>query len=133
MEYESKQKRTRYNPEIIKTEVGQDLYNKWRTVKRNVPENGLFNDFENFYNWSIQNGYKKGTTLIRCDKEKPFEPGNCVFVQIGEKDVTYYPSDYVQIYRWNKTVNRLRKVAGLQLFPEMPEGDIDARFDCCEE
>ena len=133
MENETKIKRTRYDPEIIKTKEGQDLYNKWRTVKRNVPENGTFADFENFYNWAVRNGHQMGTTLIRYSKEKPFEPGNCVFVQTGEKDDTYYPSDYIRIYQWNRTVNRLRKAVGLPLFPEEPEGDIDARFDCCDE
>ena len=35
------------------------------------------NDFSSFYNWSIENGYKKGLTIDRIDVNRNYEPKNC--------------------------------------------------------
>lgn len=35
------------------------------------------NDFESFYRWSIDNGYKENLTIDRLDGNKNYEPSNC--------------------------------------------------------
>lgn len=35
------------------------------------------NNFLNFYNWSIKNGYKENLTIDRIDNNKNYEPNNC--------------------------------------------------------
>jgi hypothetical protein len=35
------------------------------------------NDFMNFYNWAISNGYKQGLTIDREDVNGNYEPNNC--------------------------------------------------------
>lgn len=35
------------------------------------------NDFESFYNWSIENGYNDYLTIDRIDNNKDYEPSNC--------------------------------------------------------
>lgn len=35
------------------------------------------NDFMNFYNWSMKNGYKENLTIDRIDNDKGYSPSNC--------------------------------------------------------
>lgn len=41
-------------------------------------------DFEIFYRWSIENGYKKGLTIDRINNSSNYEPNNCRWVTIKE-------------------------------------------------
>lgn len=79
----------------------KQLYSKWKNMKDrcfnvNNKEYNCYgqrgitvcdewkNSFENFYQWSIENGYKTNLTIDRIDNDKSYSPDNCRFVTLSE-------------------------------------------------
>lgn len=40
--------------------------------------------FHNFYNWSMQSGYKEGLTIDRIDVNNDYKPDNCRWITLSE-------------------------------------------------
>jgi hypothetical protein len=65
--------------------IKQRCYNQNNKKYKNYGERGIvicddwLNDFTNFYNWAMDNGYQEdsGLTLDRIDVNGNYEPGNC--------------------------------------------------------
>ena len=43
-------------------------------------------DFQNFYNWSIENGYKEGLSIDRINVNGNYEPSNCRWIECREQN-----------------------------------------------
>ncbi len=43
------------------------------------------NDFVNFYNWAIQNGYEEGLTIERINNDENYSPNNCTWIPKSEQ------------------------------------------------
>ena len=81
------------------------------------------NNFKNFYEWALKNGYKEGLSIDRIDSDKNYEPLNCRWVTLKEqgrnkknvklilyKGKEYYISDLAEMFNINRSTlyNRLK-------------------------
>lgn len=81
--------------------VGTRMYNSWRAMKARCsnPNNNRYyaygargisyteewEDFKNFKEWALQNGYKDNLTLDRIDCDGNYEPSNCRWITLAEQ------------------------------------------------
>jgi hypothetical protein len=89
------------------------LYRKWsgmitRTTNkkersyRNYGHRGIVvcdewrNDFLTFYNWAINNGWKKGLTIDRIDVNGNYEPNNCQWLTMKENTMKDRYSEFIK-------------------------------------
>lgn len=98
--------------------VKEELLEKWRYICKTYDKPAWYTRAA-FIDWCVMSGYEPGMTLSRKDTTLPHSPENCYWVpeDIGlERSVS--AEDLDAIKSWNHTVNRIRKAAGLPLFPE---------------
>lgn len=108
---------------------GTRLYNIWDSMKqrcynvnstayKDYGERGIAvcsewrNDFQTFYDWSIENGYNDTLTIDRVDVNGNYEPSNCRWVDIitqnnNRRNNVYltYNGKTQTIKEWSKELN----------------------------
>lgn len=110
--------------------TGSRLHRIWFNIKKrcrnkNYPEynsyggrgidicDDWFDDFESFYQWSMNNGYKDDLTIDRIDNDKGYSPDNCRWTTPAEQSINKRNNIYVE-YHGKKTVcTRLSKTLGI--------------------
>lgn len=91
------------------------LYNIWKGMKqrcyntsnleniKNYKERNISvcdewrDDFVNFYNWALENGYKDNLTIDRIDVNGNYEPNNCRWSDIKEQSRNKRNTIYIKI------------------------------------
>lgn len=108
-----------YNPDVIAFKYygakGVTICDEW------------LNDFEQFYFWSLENGYQENLTIDRIDVNGNYEPSNCRWVTSKKQANNRTSNIYVDCYgekltaaeaasKYNINVTRLRREAKKQNF-----------------
>jgi len=73
------------------------------------------NNFISFYNWAINNGYKKGLTIDRIDVNGNYEPNNCRWITIQEQQKNKRNTVYI---KYNRQIHTLEEWAKITKIPQ---------------
>jgi len=101
--------------------TNSDLYKVWQAMKgrterqsdkayKNYGGRGIFvcdewkNDFQSFYNWATQNGYKKGLTIDRINNNDGYSPDNCRWTTSKEQNNNRRDNKYLKYDNKTMTV-----------------------------
>jgi hypothetical protein len=72
------------------------------------------NSFENFYTWSLSNGYQDGLTLERIDNNKGYSPSNCKWISQTEQLLNRRTTLYATIKGETKTLKEWSETSGIK-------------------
>lgn len=93
--------------------IKHPLYRKWQDMKKrcynpnvdrykNYGARGISvcdewkQDFKEFYDWSINNGYTEGLTIDRIDNDLNYTPSNCRYITMTEQGFNKKNTFYVE-------------------------------------
>lgn len=108
-----------------------NLYKIWSGMKArcfnknclNYPHYGLrgikvcdewSKDFMSFYNWAVENGYKKGLSIDRIDVNGNYEPANCRWATAKEQSNNQTKTIRINYKGEEKTISDLCYVFGIK-------------------
>ena len=100
------------------TRIKSRCYNKNNPRYKDYGGRGIticdewLNDFMNFYNWAMTNGYKENLTIDRIDVNGNYEPNNCRWVtpkiQSNNKRnniIVKYNNEKMTLKQWSELLN----------------------------
>ena len=104
-----------YDPVLKETPEWKSLYSRYKNNTQNIYRDA-FRTFQEFYDWSMANGFVIGAKISRVDYQKPFTKDNLRWE--APHDKTHAPEYDAEkrraIEKWNETVNRIRKHYGME-------------------
>ena len=71
------------------------------------------NDFMNFYNWAMSNGYKDNLTIDRIDVNGNYEPNNCRFITMAEQCNNRRSNRFVDYQNKKYTISQIHNITKL--------------------
>ena len=109
--------------------VGTPVYNAWLHMRqrcnnqacpeyRNYGARGIsvcpeWDDFSAFYDWSMQNGYRKGLTIDRIDNDGNYSPDNCRWATMLTQENNKRNNHFVTYRGQRMTVSQCARAAGV--------------------
>lgn len=114
--YALKSKQERFKKHGLRN---HDLYKTWLNIKARCynPKNNHYkyygergikmcdewkDNFENFFNWAINNGWQRMLSIERIDNEKWYEPSNCKWIKMCAQSKNRRTNHYLVDEKGNK-------------------------------
>lgn len=107
------------------------IYNIWRSMRQrcknpncknyhNYGGRGIsvcedWNNFQNFYNWSLLNGYKENLTIDRIDVNGNYCPDNCRWVSYKVQENNRSNNRHIEIDGVTHTLGEWSDIAGVRI------------------
>lgn len=71
-------------------------------------------NFENFYAWAVQNGYKEGLTIERIDVNGNYEPSNCKWIPQRQQYYNQRRTKFIHLIGREISLPELRDILGIK-------------------
>lgn len=96
------------------------LMDKYRKTLGPQERTGIWETFEGFYSWAMDNDYQLGDMIFKKKRSLPYSPDNCGFCHVKREPAAELGGkNYMERVRaWNRAVNPLRIAAGLEPFAD---------------
>ena len=107
----------------------QRCYNKKAPKYKDYGARGIrvcqewLNDFQAFYNWAMDNGYKENLTIDRIDVDKGYSPGNCHWADVIEQNNNKTNCIYIEYDNKSYTIAQWSRILNIS------EGALRKRYD----
>ena len=95
----------------IWSKMKERCYNTTRKAYKNYGGKGVHvcdewrNDFQKFYDWAINNGYKENLTIDRINSNGNYDPVNCRWVTLSENVRLKYKFDFITVGDLSLTIH----------------------------
>lgn len=137
-------KKMLYKYSIKHKKMDTKLYRVWQNMKRRcyTPSSNSYksygarsiivckewrDDFLNFYNWAVANGYKENLTIDRINVNGNYEPNNCRWATMEEQAnnkrnnvFINYNGEKLSINQWSKKTGIKRETISWRLKHDFP-------------
>lgn len=71
-------------------------------------------DFMNFYNWAMDNGYEDGLSIDRINVNENYEPSNCRWIPLEEQALNTRTTKFLTYKGETKTVSEWCEITGIK-------------------
>lgn len=101
-----------------------DYHYKWYGARGITICDDWKNDFQAFYDWSMQNGYKEDLSIDRIDNDGNYCPGNCRWITHHEQSYNTRSNVYLTYNGETKCVSEWSNIIGIS------DGTLYHRIKC---
>lgn len=91
----------------------KDYHYKWYGSKGIKIYDEWLNDFKNFYDWAMANGYEEHLTIDRINNIGNYEPSNCRWVTMKEQCRNRTSNVYIEYKGEKKTIIEWSEITGI--------------------
>jgi hypothetical protein len=101
----------------------------WKKIRKSEIPN-MFDGFQDFSNWSVNNGYKYGRRLHRIDKGAEYSPDNMEWVDVNVNSQSNEIAKQKAIAKWDAFIKPIRErfLEDLELLEKIKKEEEEERI-----